>query len=280
MADSPVRNIRDALRSIVPNWLSDRPGFNVGFRVLYVIALFCDKLVEVMLEGARAPLPGVGDPSALPYIGRTRGLIRGLTESDDEYAARLRAWLQFWENAGGAEQLVSLVQTFLGGGLVVRLISRDGRFVTANFDGSAQVALDGSWDWDSGLPERAGWWGDMWLVVYLTDGRYPVYANLSDAAWLAAWGTYQGFGAGMQVTRDVVDGVASLLASFKGAHTWLSAIIWTTDTNLFTPGSLGGIPAGQFGNWSHDVATEQVPARLTVSPFTGTLRYWIPRFGG
>lgn len=280
MSDPQVRTIRNAVKRFVPNWLADVPGLNVGFSVLYTVSLILDMMIETILEGVRAPLPGLGDNSALPFIGQSRALPRGLTETDAAYIARLQAWLDTWDNAGSAETLVQLIQIFLGNNLVVRLIDRNGNFVTVNADGTTTFTTDATWDWDSFAPERSSWWGDTWIVIYVTDGRYPVYASRSDAAFLATWGTTQNFGYGHRVTRGVIDGIYAITGVFKAAHTWIPAIIWTNDTTLFVPGSLGGTPDGHYANWSKvNGSNQQVPARITAH--TGHyIRYWLPPAGG
>lgn len=280
MTTPTVRNIRNSLKSFIPNWLADVPGLNVGFAVLFVVALVLDMFIETMFEGGQAPFPGFGTNTALPYIGQSRALPRGLTETDDEYIVRLLAWLETWDNAGSAETLVQLIQTFLGNNLVIRLIDRNGNFVTANADGTTTFTTDATWDWDSAISARSSWWGDTWIVVYVTDGRYPAYTSRSDAAFLAAWGTTQGFGYGHQIPRNVIDGIFAITGAFKAAHTWIPALIWTDDTSLFNPGALGGIPDGHYGNFSKtNGSNQQVPARITAH--TGHyIRYWLPPAGG
>lgn len=283
--DPTVRNCRDALRSIVPNWASDRPNLNVLFSVMYVIALAGDMIIEVMLEGIRAPLAGRGTPTALPYIGQTRAIIRGLLETDDQYATRLATWLDFWTNAGGAEELVQSIQGFLAGAgsvYTVNLIDRNGNLVTANADGTTSKYTGVMWNWDSlAVPSRAGQWSDMWLIIGNGGifGRWPEYTSFTDPAWKAAWGGHS-LGLGYQVTRDVVDGIYAIVAQLKGAHTWLAAIIFTDQVNA--PGLLNfaWAPSGQFANWSTvDGSNRQIPAR--ISDISGHVaRYWIPPTGG
>ncbi len=274
---APTRNLRHALASIVPNWLANVPGLNVGYAVLYCIALLCDCLIEVMFEGLYAAYPGKGDSSALPYIGKSRGFGRFTGETDDAYAARLRAWLTTWPEAGSDELLVRLIQQFLGGGLVVRAVDRRGRFTTIDGAGNITIVSDATWNFDATeLPARVGWWSDLWVIVYL-DTRWPVYTTLGDAAWIAGWGTYTGdYGFGHQVPRSIPSDLKTLLAEFKGAHMYIEAIVFTTDTALFIPGSLtAGFPNGRWGNWSRPIAGTQTPARA----ITSNLRYWVPDGG-
>lgn len=285
MADQS-RNIRDAVKSFVPNWLSDRLSLRWGFSFIYTVALAADMFVEQLWEGVLAAFPGLGTTTALPLLGRARGLMQGLLESDEDYATRLRAWLDVWPDAGSAEVLLQQIQTFLGDAFVCRLIDRSGNFASIAADGTVTYTIDATWDWDEvGHPERVNFWSDLWIVIYVNDGRWPVYSDLTDPAWLAAWGQLNGPGSGHQVTRDVVDGVNTLVASFKGAHNYLRAIIWTNDDAYFVPGALAGTPDGMFGDWSRNQAGTQIKARTTdnfgTPPHVGKyMRYWIPSKGG
>lgn len=273
------RNIRHALKSWIPIWLSDRLSSRTGFALLYVIALAADELVEQLYEGTLAALPGAGTPTALALNGQMRGIPRGLTETDDEYVLRLRAWLSTWENAGSAETLVTLVAAFLGAGHVVRHIDRSKNMVTIDAGGVVTKSTAAAWDWDSLYQgtSRAAWLADTWLIIYVSPSEYPVYTDLTDPAWLANWGS-EATGLGHQVPRNVVDGLYSILAAFKGAHTWMSAIVWSEDAAQFTGSA--SLPDGKLADWSRaDGSNHQVPARTTVAAGK-YFRYWIPRFGG
>jgi hypothetical protein len=284
-----VRGLRDGLKAIVPNWLANRPGLHVGFKFLYSIALMCDVMLEVALEGIRATWPGKGTNTALALVGQGRGILRGENESNSSYATRLRAWLTTWQNAGSAEVLAQQIQAYLGNNPVVRVVDRSGNWVTANADGTTTFQVDTAWDWDSvSNPERAGWWSDLWITV--TPSEWPVYAGgLADPAFVAAWGTTTGFGLGHEVPRASVDAILNLVHTWKGAHTWLVAIIWILPANgfgpLFVPGNLGltGNPDGRWGNWSYNVSGVQRPIRTTAPGLTsgsGSVRYWVPSEGG
>jgi hypothetical protein len=279
MADDNPRNIRDAIKSWCPNWLLR----NQGFRWIFGMALSADFFSEAMFDGVLAPLPSQGTPTALPLIGQSRGIVQGLLESDDAYAARLVSWLTTWESAGSAETLVGLIQGFLGNNLVVRLLDRHGNFVTANADGTISLDSDPTWNWDgSAVPSTANNWSDMWMVVYVTDGRFPITSTaFTDPAWTSAWGNNEGGGLGHQVPRVMVDGMYRIIANFKGAHTYLQAIIFTNDTTQFVPGSLGSIPDGHYAGWSkRDGSNDQVPARTTDLGGGKYIRYWTPLTGG
>lgn len=277
---TPPRNLRHALKSLVPNWMADNPnGLNVTFAVLFAIALMGDLFIEAMTEGVFAAWPGAGTTTSLPLIGRSRGFIRGVAETDDAYAARLRAWLDTWPEAGSDALLVRLIQNYLGGNLVVRAVDRRGKFTTIDSGGVITTTIDATWNFDATEnPERVGWWSDLWVIVYL-DGRWATYASLSDAGWLAAWGTTL-TGTGHAVPAGIADDIKVILSVFKGAHSYVEALVFTTDTSIFVPGSLGvTYPDGRWGNWSRVSGGVEIPARATVSG-GGVIRYWIPAGGG
>lgn len=288
------RLLRSAIKSLVPNWLSNVPGLNVSFKVLYAIALVSDVIIENGYQGFLATLPGVGTATALPLHGQTRGLLQGPNEPNASFAARLLRWQQSAQNLGSDEELVHQIQAFMtpsAGPLpTVRIVNRAGGWVTANPDGSTSTTVDTAWNWDGVLnPERASWWSDHWIIV--TPSPFATYANTSDPAWTGAWARYDGsaLGAGHQVPRQYVDGILSIVDFVKGAHAWVQAIVWVAPANgngpLFVPGNLGlaGNPDGTWGHWSKNVGGTQVPAR-TTAPVTGSgggsVRYWEPPGGG
>lgn len=277
MSQYPNRGLRHALNSIVPNWLSNRKGLRTGFTILWVIALICDELLQACLEGLRAAFPGKGDPSALPYIGQSRGILQGALEPNDHYATRLRAWLDTWTNAASAEIMGLQIQGFLygvaplGANPTIRIVDRSGNWVTINPDGSTTFSFDSTWNWDSiSNPERSGYWSDIWIIVYPT--IWLTYTTMADPNFRAAWGTYQGFGLGHEVPRSYVDGILRIVSVWKGAHVYVQAIIWSYDSTLFIPGALTnpGNPDGRWGKSYKVVGTSSVASR------NNNARYWIP----
>lgn len=291
---SQGRGVRDALKSIVPAWLADRADdLNKGFKVLWVIAQMADGIVQTSIEGVKAALPGLGTPTALALIGASRRILRGVSETDDEYAARLRTWLDVWTNAASDEVLLQLLQGFLGPDIALpklRLITRAGHFTTLNVDGSFTYDTDTDWtipgsSWDTFYqPHHDQWWSDIWIVVYVNASRWPIYTSLTDPAWTAIWGAGT-LGLGHQVPREAAQGVMSIIADMKGAHTFVQAVIFTTDTALYVPGALGGTgdPDGRWGSFSAPGFTSRVQAgvrTMSTGGGLGAIRYWTPYRGG
>lgn len=272
-----IRGLRNALNSIVPNWLSNRPGLNTGFKVLYTFALMADVLLEQGLEGLRAPWPGKGTFSALPLIGQSRGLVQGENELESHFAARLVAWLTTWQNAGSSEVLAQQIQAYLQNNPTVRIVDRAGNWVIVNPDGTVTFTT-AAWNWDNvnGTDDSppaitANWWSDLWIIVYPSEWAIqPI---------LAGGGTEldQANGIGQVVAPTSVSAILNLVSTWKGAHTWVRAIIYTYVATTFTPGGVI-MPDGTYGNW-YKIVQSGLDSLAVQSRDTAS-RYWEPNGGG
>lgn len=239
---------RDTIRKYIPPWLSDRytAGKTVGYRLLWSMIAPLDGAADVLVQGLQAPLPNVGTPTALPYIGRTRGILRGQADSDEEYGARLRTWLDRWRSAGSAEALAREIQEYLGNTPKVRIITRGGYWITRETDGTITRDV-APWDWDSvSNPERAGYWSELFIVVYPT--QWSTSGPFLETTGGPRWGE-DGLGIGHDASREEYDAIRGLLAQWKSAHTKIRAVIWTSDAALFDPSTPASCPDGTWGTW-------------------------------
>ena len=132
---SATFRFRDGLAEYVTRWMSERKA-PVMFRVLWTIVGMIDVAVEVLVQGIQARWPGVGTPTALPMIGRSRGILRGQADTDATYAAKLRGWLDRWRTAGTAYAICRELHEWLGNGPRVRVITRSGHWTTIETDGT------------------------------------------------------------------------------------------------------------------------------------------------
>lgn len=258
--------LRDAFASYATRWLSDRPGLNVGYRVLWTVAAACDASLEVLVRGIQASWPGVGDPSALGAIGSSRGIVRGLGDTNDAYATKLRTWHDQHRARGSARELARQVQGYLPHRPVVRVITRWGWWTTIDSAGVITTA-EAPWDWDSvSHPERndplAPWWSDLFVVV-CTD---PYVKQETLGSGLVIGGTNQGIGHKCPIEQ--FDALAGLLAEWKAAHSRVRALIWSPDPLYFVPGG-ANVPDGRWGQWSMDVGGVRV-----VSSRYSDCRFW------
>lgn len=255
-------NFRDRIRKILPPFLQDRPGMNVGFRVMYSIALIYDVFAEALTQGQNARFPGVGTATALPMIGRDRRIIRGPRETDEGYADRLEHWLDEKPFAGGAYGMMRQIQAFFAPGKPrVRIVLRRGTWYTLDPDGTftRYVASPNNWDWDSiSHPGRASNTTDWWMVIY------PPHAE-TDGDWgdTGTWGDPGAFG----VQLDMGDATALLeIIRECGGVSYLSSLIFSYDEAQFDPALPPGdplLPDGRWGNWGKLDGSDYVPSRFT-----------------
>jgi hypothetical protein len=259
------------LDRVVPVWLRDRPGLDVGYRFLWSSMAVLDALADILLAGRRAAMPGMGEDepglavtSALPLVGASRGLIRGEDETEQEFSERLRAWLDLHRDKASQEILARVVQSYVAGSPRVRVIQRGGgarglpTWYTLESDGTLTVQ-DAAWDWDSvSHPERNDpanpWWSDLWVIVYASyDRRNQV------------WGTsveYGGdpYGLGHLVTRESYDALRGLLQHWKAAHTRIRAVIFADRLTDYAPDGTGITPDGSWGSWGTTGSGARVPS--------------------
>ena len=264
------RRFRDEIRSYVVPWLSDRhfavPELSAGFRFLWTLVAPLDAAADVLIQGIRAAQPGQGTPTALPLIGRGRGIIRGYGETDASYAARLVGWLDRWRIAGTAEAVARAVQDYIVSKPRVRVISRSGVWVTAELDGSITRA-NATWNWDAtSNPARAGFWSELFVVVYP-----PPWGNSGTYGDGTQYGlTGAGPGLGHQASRVEAADLRGLLNQWKSAHSRIRAVIWTTDATLFDPAAPASCPNGSWGEWGNTGSGARGPSSRNYS----VCRYW------
>lgn len=253
-----VNRFRDQLRGWVPWWLSDRhysTGESVGFRYLWSMVATLDCYMEYALEGLMAAWPGTGTPTALPLIGRSRGILRGQEDTDAIYASKLQGWLTKWAGAGTQRQLAVEVHEYLGNAPMVRVVNRAGHMVTVASNGTITTA-DIAWNWDgTSNPERSGFWSELWVIVYPTQ-------------WILAgtWGdgdtynTSSGLGWGHGCSRQESDAVRGIVAQWKAAHSRVRCVTWTSDAALFDPTNPSSLPDGNWGQWGIASGSSYIPS--------------------
>lgn len=279
------RRFRDGLNALVPVWLRERPGFNVGYRVIWAVAALLDALLDILLAGYRAAMPGMGldtpglaVTSALPLVGSSRGILRGENESDEAYSARLRAWLDTHREMGSQEVIGRVIHGYLATRPRVRVIQRGSptrglpTWVTVESDGTV-TKTEAPFDWDSvSHPERNDpdnpYWSDLWVIV---DSPYPHRSNVYGDP--IQWGEDQ-WGIGHMVSRRAFDALLSELARWKGAHTRIRCVIWSSDPDLFDPTDPASCPDGTWGGWgSYDGSGNYVRSGRDYV----RCRFWEPR---
>lgn len=255
---------RDIIR--VPVWLGNRPtsARTVGFRFVWSMIAPIDVAIEQGIQGLKAQWPGVGTPTALPLIGRSRGILRGLSETDESYAARLLSWLDKWRQAGADEAIARALQEFLPGSPWIRVFRRNGNVLTLMNGIASRTTC--TWNWDgTSHPERAEDWWDIFIVIYRPPwAQSPAFGTRSVS---------MDVGLGHVVTRAEYDATKGLLSQWKSEHTKVRAVIWTSDVTLFDPATPATLPDGNWGAWGNSSGDA---SRTASSRNITTCRYWEP----
>lgn len=265
----------DRLRLAVAGvrWMTLRAllGFQNVWAMLVALISILDDGERRLWQGFYARLPGLGTPTALPLIGQSRGLFRGIGESDDAFALWLRDFLQKWEKAGGggSEKSIALLKQIQHycGGVKVKSITRAGKLLTLEADGTVTKQMI-AWDWDSkSNPDKAGHWSEMWIIVY-----DPPWARRGKWGNGIKWGV-DTLGLGHEAPRNNVDELLSIFAEWKANRTRINTVCFTYDNTLFDETTPATMPDGWFGRWGKpDPAdpTHTIPSRFA------DVRYWHP----
>lgn len=250
---------RDTLLRVVPRWLRG----HWGSRYLYAIGIHLDTVAEAATAAVKLRFPGVYSPEGLGLLGKERGIMRGIAETDEAYAYRLSRWWDDRKRKGNAFALAFQLQGILGPHRPrIRVVNQSGSWYTLNEDGSTAVH-NAAWDWDGNVNA----WSRFWVIIYP-----PPELWVSEGTWgdgKTRWG--DGGTWGTTATPAQCAMVRALITEWQAAHARCAKIIIALDPASFDPETTPAseLPDGKWGRWSKDDGTgARVPARLK------TARYW------
>jgi len=209
---------RSGAQEFSPPWLM---GYN-GARLMYCQSIIWDALADYTRFGVLQRFPTVANPDALPPLGRDRKIWRGLAETDEHYAVRLRQFKKTWKFAGNAPTLLRQLWEYM-----TPNTSRI-RYVVNGYDGAAGAGTQFA-DWwtidSSGLsfervaPSNWNWDGAygknirFWIIVYRTD-LHPAKWGAPPFEWSEP-GLFWGGAPGSN--RDWVIDTFNIVSAFKAA---------------------------------------------------------------
>ena len=215
-----------------------------GYAYTQTLAATRDVLVNRAQQATLNTMPGLGDPSALPYLAHDRNLVQGPAEPDANFVLRQSGAFQAWLEAGSSPSILGQLHPYFFGiqpgvaGVLPELAIVGGSYPTVTTwqtqyvgdaigtDPTLFTALPANFNWDGGSqPWRS------WLVVY----AHLVPTSLS--------------GTGATVTAAT----ASACFTQPGQNVngvWVPATSGTpVNSPWITIGGLTGIASGQVQQW-------------------------------
>lgn len=266
----PGGGFREFTTTLSPRALKERNGE----RLMYALGAMNDVIMEKHRQGVKAHFVDDCDDSALTYIGNDRGVLRGLTESDASYRARLKRSLDDQQRAGNAWAVLSQVLGFLltdtpAARTVSAQYSAAGVATLANWQEYAAGAdpgsppvfardVTGEWDWDSATPSLGSWGWWRWYLVL--DAVAPNAWTTAAPTWGGTGTTWGGYSGSWGVTTSSLVGksIKLIVAQWKsGIFHWC---VISFDATEFCPGA-AVLPDGNYGRWSKIVNGVYVRAR-------------------
>lgn len=264
VASASFRRLRHAMG---PNWLVDGEGELVG----YALDVIKDAFVQRLFLGLLARMPETSAADGLAAIGRDRRVLRGISETEDEYAQREIRWLDDRKRAGNPFALMQKLAEYTGPLPSFRTVDARGNWFSRAADGTETYLLkQGNWNWDNKPFDAKGRkrWSRFWVIIYPNGLWSPSPNNWGDTAG-PGWGESTGT-IGSTALPDQVQSIRFLVSDWMPGGTRCVNIILAFDPTSFNPTSAfdaAGMPGGLWERASRNVAGVQVPARLSTARF-------------
>lgn len=228
----------------VPRWLRNRPGKSVGYRYLATFGALFDALVEWLVQGAQARLPGQGTPTALGAIGRDRGYLRGFAQSDAAFSGRLVGWIHDKKYAGHPFEVLRQIRGYLAPyTMLMRHVDNAGNWHTIEADGTESILQSpGSWNWDD---QPSQWWR-FWIILYPPADLWPLWASFDGDQWGGDVANDDDT-LGQQTPYNVAEDIRAIVRTWKASHAYCEHIIIAYNADDFDPVNPSTLPDGTWG---------------------------------
>lgn len=272
---------------IAPAFLADNgPQFpTTAGKLLYVLGMGIDLLLEKANQGVKARFPTVCDPSALPYIGADRLIPQGPGEPISSYRVRLQRAFPSWAHAGSPFGILSSVlPMFLPLTPVVRTVSdksdwdsyQAGADPTKPPDHEFVTAQNWNWDndtYDAGpqsLIRIAQWWR-WWLILFaVSPNSWCTKGPVIGAGQGWKIGPNNPRSIGLSVPASTIQSIRQIVNQWMRAGSWCRWIIVSFNAGEWDPSQpADGVhnPQGTFGPWCTVVNGVYTPTRFSDSRY-------------
>jgi len=223
------------------------------YRLLYACAIQFDALIDGVVLGVKCRFPELALPTALPVLGRERGIRRGIFETDAQYAARMLNWIPDRKRKGSPYALMNQIAGyFTGRSVSLRVVNNRGTWYSRAADGteSWHREVPTNWLWDT-----YGWTYDSryYLIIYLDD-HGPLVPQV-------LWGSGVTWGQGslywgVSATDGLGESIKAIVAEWGIPNAICDWVIFAFDATSFDPaGSGAGYPAGTWDQWVNRLST-------------------------
>ena len=235
-------------------------------RVLYSQGVIMDAALERLEQGLNARFPTRTQAAgSLALIGQDRNIVRGIGESDESYALRLREWRypRGHRVRGNAFAMLTQLRAYFApvGPIRARTVDARGNWHTIDYDGSRSHNWNvGDWDWDGAPP--APRFARFWVILYIENlyRRAPLIGD--PELWGGAIGI-PGYAIGAYdgITVDINNTIRSIVRTWKPAGTKAEGVIFSDSDDAFIP----GVTEETDGTWDDPNNRVNVAEFLSVS---------------
>ncbi len=258
------RTFRTVRRYVAPRWLTEGEGGLVG----YALDLVKDAFAQRAYLGLLARLPQndplgltTAPPDALVQMCRDRRVYRGIFDTDQQLAVKLRNWRTPRRTAGAAFTLLAQLHAYVGtaNGVSFRTVDVAGNWYSRSATGVETFSLaNGNWNWDN----NPAAWSRFWVIIYIGT-LWPVTTMKWGTG--AVWGATPNLWGSTAITQEHVATLQAIVNDYKPGGTVCQNIILAADPASFNPASPE--PDGTWGKPYKLTGGVAVPSRLATARY-------------
>lgn len=224
---------------VAPPWLQQGAdgGPGVSGRYMQTCGMGLQAIAVRAQQAAVVSMPGIGDPSAIPYLCLDRLLVQGTSEPNASIVKRLSGAFDSWRIGGSPwdvlQQILGLFTGFAGGIPPGRTVSE---MLDWDYYGAAPDltkppihfrSIPANWNWDNHtevtgqVPGATLWWR-YWLII----DSYAPFAWCTAAPVLGGGRVLgSGLAIGFNISGALFATMRSILRTHQATHAWCRWIV-------------------------------------------------------
>lgn len=256
-----MMTLRTLRKWLGPSWLTQTGESGL---IGYSFALVKDAFLQRAYLGLLAGYPqndknGATAPTdALTLMGRDRKIVRGISDTDASYAARLLLWLDDHRTRGNPFTLMRQLAGYCGPGVSFRTVDNSGNWRARDANGvETSSGHLGNWNWDGSTSD----WSRGWVIIY-PGSLWIAEGTLGDGT---VYGDTTGT-LGTTATQEQAATLHTIVTDWSPAGTQVE-IILALDATSFAPASPE--PDGLWRSFYKYVTGTAVASRLSTARYLG-----------